>query len=117
MSQTEFFYIADNGKKHSKSAVCEERRTSAKGGIYRKVQVERIHLFQDGNGRAGRLVMFKECLRCGIVPFIITDDMKMFYCRGLANWDSEKGYLTDICLAAQDEFKAALAYFRILCNS
>jgi len=77
------------------------------------VTFERIHPFQDGNGRVGRLVMFKECLRCGIVPFVITDDAKMFYYRGLANWYSEKGYLTDTCLAAQDEFKAALAYFRI----
>ena len=77
------------------------------------VRFERIHPFQDGNGRVGRLVMFKECLANGIVPFIITDDMKAFYYRGLSEWDSERGYLTDTCLAAQDRFKAVLDYFRI----
>ena len=74
---------------------------------------ERIHPFQDGNGRVGRLIMFKECLANGVVPFIIADDMKAFYYRGLAEWDNEKGYLTDTCLAAQDRFRAALDYFRI----
>lgn len=74
---------------------------------------ESIHPFQDGNGRVGRLIMFKECLRNGIVPFIIGDDVKMFYYRGLHEWKSEKGYLTDTCLAAQDEFKKYLDYFRI----
>ena len=74
---------------------------------------ESIHPFQDGNGRVGRLIMFKECLRNGIVPFIIGDDVKMFYYRGLHEWNSEKGYLTDTCLAAQDEFKKYLDYFRI----
>lgn len=77
------------------------------------VAFERIHPFQDGNGRVGRLVMFKECLRCGVVPFIIYDDMKALYYRGLKEWDREKGYLTDTCLAAQDRFKAMLDYFRI----
>ena len=77
------------------------------------VQFERIHPFQDGNGRVGRLVLFKECLANGIVPFIISDDMKAFYYHGLSEWDSEKGYLTDTCLAAQDRFKAVLEYFRI----
>ncbi len=74
---------------------------------------ERIHPFQDGNGRIGRLIMFKECLRNGIVPFIIEDDLKMFYYRGLANWTTERGYLRDTCLTAQDRFKAYLDYFRI----
>ena len=77
------------------------------------VAFERIHPFQDGNGRVGRLIMFKECLANGIVPFVISDDMKAFYYRGLAEWDNERGFLTDTCLAAQDRFKAALDYFRI----
>lgn len=74
---------------------------------------ESIHPFQDGNGRVGRLIMFKECLCHGIVPFIITDELKMFYYRGLHEWPRIKGYLTDTCLTAQDCFKALLDYFRI----
>ena len=77
------------------------------------VAFERIHPFQDGNGRVGRLILFKECLKHGIVPFIIEDDLKYFYYRGLAQWDREKGYLMDTCLTAQDRFKAYLDYFRI----
>ncbi|MGN0694887.1 MAG: Fic family protein [Lentihominibacter sp.] len=77
------------------------------------VRFERIHPFQDGNGRVGRLIMFKECLKYNIVPFIIDEDLKMFYYRGLKEWDHEKGYLTDTCLAAQDKYKAYLDYFRI----
>lgn len=74
---------------------------------------ESIHPFQDGNGRIGRLIMFKECLNHGIVPFIITDRLKMFYYRGLREWPHIPGYLTDTCLAAQDSYKAVLDYFRI----
>lgn len=74
---------------------------------------ESIHPFQDGNGRVGRLLMFKECLSNGIVPFIITDDLKMFYYRGLRNWPDIPGYLRDTCLHAQDNYKAVLEYFRI----
>ena len=77
------------------------------------VKFERIHPFQDGNGRVGRLIMFKECLKYHIVPFIIEDDLKMFYYRGLKEWDNEKGCLTDTCLTAQDQYKTYLDYFRI----
>ncbi|GAA0803604.1 hypothetical protein GCM10008910_37110 [Faecalicatena orotica] len=77
------------------------------------VKFERIHPFQDGNGRVGRLIMFKECLKYNIVPFILDDSLKMFYYRGLKEWGNEKGYLTDTCLTAQDEYKAYLDYFRI----
>lgn len=74
---------------------------------------ECIHPFQDGNGRVGRLILFKECLKNSIVPFIIEDDLKMFYYRGLHEWNREHGYLMDTCLTAQDRFKAYLDYFRI----
>lgn len=74
---------------------------------------EVIHPFQDGNGRVGRLVMFKECLANGYVPFIITEELKMFYYRGLREWNNIRGYLLDTCLAAQDNYKAVLDYFKI----
>ena len=74
---------------------------------------ECIHPFQDGNGRVGRLLLFKECLRTGIVPFIITDDLKAFYYRGLQNWETERGYLRDTCGLAQDRFQQVLEYFKI----
>lgn len=74
---------------------------------------ETTHPFQDGNGRVGRLIMFKECLKNNIVPFIIDEDLKMFYYRGLSEWNNEKGYLTDTCLAAQDKFKKYLEYFKV----
>lgn len=74
---------------------------------------EAIHPFQDGNGRVGRLIMFRECLRNGYVPFIITDELKMFYYNGLRNWPGIKGYLLDTCLSAQDYFKRLLDKFRI----
>ena len=77
------------------------------------VKFERIHPFQDGNGRVGRLIMFKECLKYHIVPFIIEDDLKMFYYRGLKQWDNEKGCLTDTCLTAQDKYKTYRDYFRM----
>ena len=74
---------------------------------------ERIHPFQDGNGRVGRLLLFKECLRTGIVPFIITDDLKAFYYRGLQNWETEPDHLRDTCGLAQDRFQQVLTYFHI----
>lgn len=74
---------------------------------------EIIHPFQDGNGRVGRLILFKECLANNIVPFIITDDLKLFYYRGLREWLYVKGYLRDTCLSAQDNYKLMMEYFRI----
>ena len=76
-------------------------------------EFERIHPFQDGNGRVGRLILFKECLRLNIVPFIIDEELKMFYYRGLKEWPKQSGYLIDTCLAAQDKFKKYLDYYRI----
>jgi len=77
------------------------------------VRFESIHPFQDGNGRVGRLILFRECLRFGIVPFIIDDRHKLFYYRGLKEWDKMPGYLRDTCLLMQDDFKAVLDYFGI----
>jgi len=74
---------------------------------------ERIHPFQDGNGRVGRLLMFWQCLQCGIVPFIITEELRLFYYRGIQEWGHINGYLHDTCLSAQDQFKFSLDYFKI----
>lgn len=76
-------------------------------------QFEMIHPFQDGNGRVGRLIMFKECLENNIVPFIIDEDLKFFYYRGLHEWSKVKEFLTDTCLTAQDNYKRFLEYFEI----
>lgn len=77
------------------------------------VQMERIHPFQDGNGRVGRLVMFWQCLQAGIVPFIVTEDLRLFYYRGIQHWGNVNGYLRDTCLTAQDSFRTLLDYFKI----
>lgn len=77
------------------------------------MEFERIHPFQDENGRVGRLVTFKECLKYDIVSFIIEDNLKMLCYRGLKEWNNEKGYLRDICLTAQDRYNAYLDYFEI----
>ena len=77
------------------------------------VRFESIHPFQDGNGRVGHLIMFKECLKHNIVPFIITEELKMYYYRGIKNWKDERGYLRDTCLTGQDEMKVSLDYFGI----
>ena len=74
---------------------------------------ERIHPFQDGNGRVGRLIVFKECLKHNIVPFIIDEEHKLFYYRGLKDWNTERGYLIDTCLSAQDKFRVILKKFNI----
>ena len=74
---------------------------------------EQIHPFQDGNGRIGRLIMFKECLRNGITPFIISEDLKGYYYRGLKEWIKEPGYLLDTCRTVQDRFKVWLDYFKV----
>ena len=99
-----------------KTLLCEYNRKEEKALkdiLEFHVKFERIHPFQDGNGRVGRLIMFKECLKYNIVPFIIEDNLKIFYYRGLKEWDKEKGYLTDTCLTVQDRYKAYLEYFRI----
>ena len=76
-------------------------------------EFEKIHPFQDGNGRVGRLIIFKECLRNGIIPFIIEDDIKEFYYRGLKEWPNEPGFLLGTCLTAQDRFKIYMEYFEL----
>ena len=74
-------------------------------------EFERIHPFQDGNGRVGRMIMFKECLKHSIIPFIIQNDIKQYYYRGLSEFENEKGYLIDTCLSAQDRYKEMVEKF------
>ncbi|MBE6311621.1 MAG: Fic family protein [Bacteroidales bacterium] len=77
------------------------------------VKFERIHPFQDGNGRVGRLLMFWQCLQSDIVPFIITEDLRFYYYRGIQHWGHTDGFLRDTCLTAQDNYKRMLDYFKI----
>ncbi|MBE1555997.1 Fic family protein [Filibacter limicola] len=74
-------------------------------------QFERIHPFQDGNGRVGRIIMFKECLKNNVLPFIIDHEYKLFYYRGLKEYKSEKGFLIDTCLSSQDRYERMVSYF------
>ena len=90
-----------------------QKRASLDDILNFHVQLERIHPFQDGNGRVGRLVMFWQCLQNGIVPFIITEELRLFYYRGIQHWGKVDGYLRDTCLTAQDNYKALLDYFKI----
>ena len=76
-------------------------------------EFEKIHPFQDGNGRVGRLIMFKECLKHNVIPFILEDKYKFYYYRGLSEYSKVKGYLIDTCLAAQDNYLKLMNYFEI----
>ena len=91
-------------------------KVAVEGVIAFHAAFEKIHPFQDGNGRVGRLIALKECLRHNVVPFLIEDSKKAFYYRGLSEWDVEKGWLTDTCLDGQDTFKRLLDSFNIEIN-
>lgn len=109
--------LPENVEREMKKLIAEYNGVKGKKSLTDIIEFhyrfEKIHPFQDGNGRVGRLIMFKECLKNGVVPFIIGDDLKMFYYRGLAMWEREQGYLADTCLTAQDRFREVLRYFGI----
>ena len=108
--------LPEDVSKHMKALLAEYnavRQVSLSDVLDFHVRFERIHPFQDGNGRIGRLLMFWQCLQASIVPFIITEDLRLFYYRGIQNWGRVDGFLTDTCLTAQDNYKAALDYFAI----
>ena len=118
-------YIIDNAKKPLSESMIKELHFILKNGTsdsrknwfnvgeeFHK-KFESIHPFQDGNGRIGRLIMFKECLMNDVVPFIIDEEHKWYYYRGLKEWNKEKGYLTGTCLSCQDKYKEWLMYFKI----
>ena len=100
------------GSEMQKSLVCYSRKKeiTAQDIIEFHHSFENIHPFQDGNGRVGRIIMFKECLKNDIMPFIIGHEHKLFYYRGLKEYKMEKGYLTDTCLSAQDQYEKMVSY-------
>jgi len=115
------------GGEETATPLSVERKMASLIGIYENIDqvtfedvlafhhdFEAIHPFQDGNGRVGRLIAFKECLRHGFVPFVIDETIKMFYYRGLKEWRNERGYLIDTCKTGQDRYKQLLDYYQIV---
>ena len=114
-SEPNYFYIFGHNREKEMSKLMDWynslKQVTAKEIIEFHYRFESIHPFQDGNGRIGRIIMFKECLKNNIIPFIIKDADKLFYYRGLKEYKSEKGYLTDTCLNAQDQYVKMIEYY------